>query len=104
MGWLLVMLGQQYGYPVPVGGAGRLSEALANRFTALGGTIHCDTTVTEIMVREGRAVGVVTAEGTRLSADRAVLADVSAPALYGEMLPAGPSAVSRYELQREVRR
>ncbi|MFC0624674.1 phytoene desaturase family protein [Kribbella deserti] len=87
MGWLLVMLGQQYGYPVPVGGAGRLSQALADRFTSVGGTIHCDSRVTEITVRDGRAVGVVTAEGTRFAADRAVLADVSAPALYGDMLP-----------------
>lgn len=88
IGWLLVMLAQQHGYPVPVGGAGRLSQALADRFLAAGGTIHNDTTVIEVMVRGGRAVGVVTADGIHLSADRAVLADVSAPMLYGEMLPA----------------
>ena len=37
MGTLMCMLGQTVGFPVPEGGAGRLSAALADRFTTLGG-------------------------------------------------------------------
>jgi phytoene dehydrogenase-like protein len=33
-GWLLTMLGQSIGWPVPRGGAGQLSEALVRRLTA----------------------------------------------------------------------
>jgi phytoene dehydrogenase-like protein len=85
-GWLLAMLGQDVGFPVPVGGAGRLAEALASRLSAHGGEVICGQRVTAIDVRAGRAVGVRTADGTVVAARRAVLADVSAPALYGRLL------------------
>jgi len=87
MGWLLVMIGQQFGYPVPRGGAGQLSQALADRLRSRGGTVLTGSRVTSIEVRDGRATGVRTAGGEHFTASRAVLADVSAPALYGELLP-----------------
>lgn len=40
----------------------------------------------EIVIRAGRAVGVRTASGESVPASRAVLADVSAPALYGQLV------------------
>ena len=36
-GWLLTMLGQTQGFPVPEGGAGRLTDALVARLQARGG-------------------------------------------------------------------
>ncbi|HZF89083.1 NAD(P)/FAD-dependent oxidoreductase [Streptomyces sp.] len=85
-GWLLSMLGQTYGFPAPVGGAGALTTALTRRLLALGGTLRCGHRVEEIVVRGGRAVGVRTAGGEAVQARRAVLADVSVPALYGALL------------------
>ncbi|GAA1591846.1 NAD(P)/FAD-dependent oxidoreductase [Actinomadura kijaniata] len=85
-GWLLAMLGQQYGWPVPEGGAGELTGALVRRLEAQGGTVRCATPVTEVIVRDGRALGVRTADGERIRATRAVLADVAAPALYGGLV------------------
>lgn len=85
-GWLLCCLGQQFGFPVPEGGAGRLAEALAHRLRSRGGTVLCNTEVTEVLVRRGRAVGVSTATGEVVDADRAVLADVSAPHLYTKLV------------------
>ncbi|GEN79058.1 phytoene desaturase family protein [Actinotalea fermentans] len=90
-GWLLAMLGQDIGFPVPRGGAGMLARALADRFTAAGGEIALRTRVTAVAVAGNRAVGVVTADGTRVRARRAVLADVVAPTLYRELL--GPRHV-----------
>jgi phytoene dehydrogenase-like protein len=86
-GWLLSSLGQQLGYPVPEGGAGELSGALVRRLQARGGGVQCGVEVTEIAVRGGRATGVRTRDGTDVKARRAVLADVSAPALYLDLLP-----------------
>jgi phytoene dehydrogenase-like protein len=86
MGWLLAMIGQHLGYPVPTGGAGMLSGAMARRFTSLGGTVHTGTRVTEVLVRDGRATGVRTADGDVVECGRAVVADVSAPALYGGLV------------------
>lgn len=91
MGILMSMLGQTVGFPVPEGGAGMLAQALARRVLSLGGEIRCGAEVTGIDVESGRAVAVRTVHGDRLPARRAVIADVSAPALYGRLLP--PEAV-----------
>jgi phytoene dehydrogenase-like protein len=85
LGLLLAMLGQTVGFPVPEGGAARLSRALADRFTARGGQIRLSTRVRSIKVHAGRAWGVVTQDGERLRA-RAVVADVAATALYGQLV------------------
>lgn len=85
-GWLMSMLGQTYGFPVPVGGAGALTTALVRRLERHGGVVRCEERVDEIVVRAGRAVGVRTASGESVPASRAVLADVSAPALYGGLV------------------
>lgn len=87
MGFMLIMMAQDGGWPVPVGGAGQLAAALVNRARSAGAEIHCGRQVTGIEVRGGRAVGVRTADGRTVSARRAVVADVSAPALYRELLP-----------------
>jgi phytoene dehydrogenase-like protein len=85
-GWFLTSLGQTVGYPFPEGGAGKLTEALVRRLESKGGSVTCDARVDEIVVRGGRAEGVRTSAGD-VAADRAVLADVHAVALYLELLP-----------------
>ncbi|WP_328492102.1 NAD(P)/FAD-dependent oxidoreductase [Streptomyces sp. NBC_00414] len=85
-GWLMSMLGQTYGFPVPVGGSGALIDALTRRLRERGGVLRCGERVSRVVVRQGRAVAVRTASGETVSAGRAVLADVSAPALYGELV------------------
>ncbi|MFD5897697.1 phytoene desaturase family protein [Streptomyces sp. NPDC060366] len=87
-GWLMSMLGQTYGFPVPTGGAGALTGALVRRLERRGGAVRCGERVSEVVVRGGRAVGVRTAGGEGVTASRAVLADVSAPVLYGELVGA----------------
>lgn len=84
--WLLTSLGREHGFPAPEGGSGNLTAALVRRLESRGGTVQCDTRVTRVDVRDGRAIGVTTAGGNSLRAGRAVLTDVSAPALYGQLL------------------
>ncbi|MGW1957692.1 phytoene desaturase family protein [Streptomyces sp. NPDC001920] len=85
-GWLMAMLGQTYGFPVPVGGSGALTHALTRRLESLGGRVRCGQRVERVVVREGRAAGVRTVAGDAVTARRAVLADVAVPALYGDLL------------------
>ena len=85
-GWLMAMLGQQVGWPVPVGGAGQLTAALVRRLESLGGSVQCGTRVQEVVVRGGKALGVRTADGQSYRATRAVLADVPATSLYGGLV------------------
>lgn len=85
-GWLLCMLGQDVGFPVPVGGAQSLADALAARVTAGGGDIRTGARVEAVEVRDGRATGVRLVGGERVIARRAVLADVDAPTLFTELI------------------
>lgn len=85
-GWLLAMLGQDVGFPVPEGGAGRLAQAMVDRLKAKGGRLECGRRVVRVDVVDRRAVAVVTEDGERIPVRRAVLADVPAPALYRHLL------------------
>ena len=102
-GMLLAMLGQTVGFPVPEGGAGRLAQALVDRFTAKGGILHLGTRAERVLTDRRRVVGVLTSTGNHHRV-RAVVADVAAPALYGGLvrwdeLPASMIArMSRFEL------
>jgi len=92
LGWLMVALGQRFGFPVPEGGAQRLTDALVARLESKGGRVVCGARVNKVTVDARRATGVVTADGTQIVARRAVLADTDAVALYrqlvgGEHLP-----------------
>jgi phytoene dehydrogenase-like protein len=100
-GWVLASLGQEVGFPVPEGGAGKLVEALVRRLTAHGGDVRCGQRVEAVVVRSGRAVGVRLAGGEEVPVRRAVLADVDAPQLYRQLLPATavPTSV-RGDLER----
>ena len=86
-GWLLAMLGQDVGFPVPEGGSGRLTDALVARLRARGGRLECDSRVDDVVVRDGRAVAVRVG-GDTVGARRAVLADVTAPQLYLDLVGA----------------
>jgi phytoene dehydrogenase-like protein len=86
LGWLLMCVGQQRGFPVPVGGAQGLTDALVRRATALGAEVRCGRRVERITIHDGRATGVVTADGEHLTAGRAVLADCDAGTLYADMV------------------
>jgi phytoene dehydrogenase-like protein len=85
-GWLLTMLGQAHGFPVPEGGAGRLIDALVARLTARGGQVRLESPVREVRIANGTATGVTLESGEVVSARRAVLADVPAPVLYGDLV------------------
>jgi phytoene dehydrogenase-like protein len=85
-GWLLAMLGQEFGWPVPVGGAEKITSALVSRLLDRGGRIEYEAPVTRVLVAQGRAMGVRTADGRNWRARRAVLADVPAPTLYLDLV------------------
>ncbi len=86
MAVLLTMLGQTVGFPAPEGGAGRLSQALADRLRSRGGEIRCSTPVESIAVEGGRARAALAADGATYAARYAVIADVAAPHLYRRLL------------------
>jgi phytoene dehydrogenase-like protein len=88
-GWLLCMLGQTVGFPVPVGGAGALTDALVARAKSRGVEIVCSAPVAAVVVCNGRAVAVKTQDGREIAAGKAVLAAVDAPQLFTELIGPG---------------
>lgn len=96
------------GMPVPVGGGRALVDALVAVITEHGGqvltgaeAVHIDT---QSRGSTQRATGVRTADGRHFAAARAVLASVTPPALYGNLLreadPARRSAAERFRFGR----
>jgi phytoene desaturase len=84
---------QEYGCWYVGGGLHQLAAALADRVDR--GALHTSTVVTGIEVAAGRVSGVRLAGGRSLAAD-AVVADVDASHLYGDLLPR-PRLVPRGE-------
>ncbi|HVU92818.1 MAG TPA: NAD(P)/FAD-dependent oxidoreductase, partial [Jatrophihabitans sp.] len=99
-GWVLAMLGQTVGFPVPVGGSGMLVTALERRLAAAGGRVRTGAAVRRIEVRDGTARAVVLADGERIATD-AVLADIGAPLLYERLLD---PAVLPERLRQDLKR
>ncbi len=87
-GWILAMLAQDVGFPVPAGGAGQITEALTARLRTRGVTVRCGERVEQVVISGGRATGVRLASGEVIPARRAVLADVPAPALFLDLVGA----------------
>ncbi len=85
-GWLMAMVAQHDGFPVPVGGAGEITAALERRLRQAGGEIVYGATAARILVRHGRALGVICADARGFRARRGVLADIAAPLLYRDLL------------------
>lgn len=82
------------------GGLYRLAEALRDLATSVGVQIETDAPVREILVKGGRARGVVTATGARLFAD-AVVCNADCLAALTSLVPA--AAGRRWNTERVAR-
>jgi phytoene desaturase len=65
---------------------GQLPNALASRFKELGGTIKLNSTVSEIIIKNGRAAGVFLSTGEKLESD-IVISNVDSKVLYRRLVP-----------------
>ena len=61
---------EAYGIGVPIGGSGRLTDALIACIRDSGGEVLADVDVARVMTRNGRAIGVVTKAGQRVRGAR----------------------------------
>ena len=77
---------ERFGFGVPVGGSGSLTDALIACIRAHGGEVVAEADVREVTTQGGRATGVVMADGTRHTARDAVIGAIH-PHLLGELVP-----------------
>jgi len=99
MAQVIAVAVQEGGMPIPRGGGARLADALVALIRSNGGT--CETGVDVARVTAG---GVRTSTGTQLTAERAVICNVTPTQLYGELLDgyaqkAGGFRYGRSEMQ-----
>lgn len=62
-----------FGWATPIGGSGALPTALVRSIARHGGGVRTGHAVAQILVADGRAVGVRTADGSTIAARRAVV-------------------------------
>jgi len=74
------------GMPVPRGGGARLVDALVRLIEDHGGTCATDRDVDRVLIADGRAEGVRTAGGDIVTAERAVICNVTPTQLYYRLL------------------
>ena len=70
----------------PVGGSWRIADSIIPVIRAAGGEVFTYAKVQKILIENGRATGVLMANGERLRAD-AVVSDAGARITFGELLP-----------------
>ncbi len=68
-----------------IGGMGAITQAMATSAAAHGADIRVDAAVREVIVEQGRAVGVVTGKGEAIRA-RAVISNLNPKLLYGSLI------------------
>lgn len=101
---LLALAGalHQVGLPIVRGGSGRFAEAFVRLIEDHGGEVRTGVEVQRIIVRRGRAAGVLAGD-EEISARRAVIANVTPTQLYGTLLAPGDAparAAARAERYR----
>src|SRR6266436_638789 len=77
---------QEGGMPIPRGGGGRLVDALVQLIRDHGVICEIGVDVERVLVQSGRAIGVRTLDGETISAERAVIVNVTPTQLYERLL------------------
>jgi phytoene dehydrogenase-like protein len=86
LGYVLGVVASTGGFPVPEGGAKRITLALLDFLEAHGGRLQLGQRVERIVVSEGRARAVRTASGDEIACSHGVLADTAAPSLFLDLV------------------
>jgi phytoene dehydrogenase-like protein len=88
--YLESMANQAFGMVIGAGGADAIVKAMSGLIRAKGGEIRLGQAVTSIETSAGVATGVRLADGTRLSARRAVVANLHPQLVFGRLVANSP--------------
>ncbi len=69
---LIVQFEKEWGIHYAIGGTGAIVDAFGRLFRELGGTVHLDTEVKQILIRNRKVVGVELSDGSKVEADAVV--------------------------------
>lgn len=106
IGMIMMAMRHDPGMARPKGGTGALVQALLNLVKSLGGVILTDQRVEQVLVDDGRAVGVRTANGKEYRATKGVISNIDAQRVFLHLLnPAEVDAADptlREHLERRI--
>ncbi len=82
IGLMMMSMRHSPGMARPRGGTGSLVAALVKRVQSLGGEILCDRPIKQVLIDNGKAVGVRTATGAEYRATHGVISNIDAKRLF----------------------
>jgi phytoene dehydrogenase-like protein len=85
---------EAYGIGVPIGGSGKLTDALIASIESNGGEVVAGVDVARVTSKNGRATGIVTSDGREIGAKDGVIGAIH-PHLLGKMVSGLDPAVVR---------
>ncbi|MBD2014861.1 NAD(P)/FAD-dependent oxidoreductase [Microcoleus sp. FACHB-53] len=86
IGAMMMSLRHNPGMARPRGGTGALVKALLNLVKSKGGEVLCDQHVEQVLVDDGRAVGVRVGGGKEYRANKGVISNIDARRLFLQMV------------------
>jgi beta-carotene ketolase (CrtO type) len=86
IGAMMMAMRHHPGMARPKGGTGALTAALVKLVQSLGGEILTDQTVKQILIDDGRAVGVRVASGQEYRATRGVISNIDARRVFLQLV------------------
>lgn len=86
IGAMMMSLRHNPGMARPRGGTGALVKALLNLVKSQGGEVLCDQHVEQVLVDDGRAVGVRVGGGKEYRANKGVISNIDARRLFLQMV------------------
>ncbi len=84
--YLESMASQRFGMALGQGGADTIIRAMVRAIEEAGGSVRTGSDVTAVEHRGGRVTAVLLADGSRIAATRAVIANLHPSVLYGRLL------------------
>ncbi len=104
IGAMMMSMRHNPGMARPEGGTGALVQALVKLVKALGGEILTEQSVNQILVDDGRAVGVRVANGTEYRAKKGVISNIDAKRLFLNLMDAGDVDSADHNLRERLER
>jgi beta-carotene ketolase (CrtO type) len=104
IGSMMMSMRHHPGMARPKGGTGALVQALVRLVQSLGGEILTDQTVKQVLIDDGRAVGVRLVNGTEYRATKGVISNIDAKRLFLHLVDPEDVDAAAPDLRERVER
>lgn len=104
IGAIMMAMRHNPGMARPRGGTGALTKALLNLVTSLGGKVLTEQSVEQVLVDDGRAVGVRVKGGTEYRANHGVISNIDVKRLFLHLVDQGDVDAADPDLRERLER